>query len=141
VSGRVDMAMARHSVSKQLGVLDAANLVTSLWSGREKLRHLNAAPMNEVSDRWTDSYDKPRVHALTELKQGLENPRCKRPRSSMRLHPDHARPVVAGADRAPVRFGRIAGVERPESRRHLGPGGLVPTVLAHPLIVAFELGI
>jgi Helix-turn-helix domain len=32
-----DMEMARQSVSKHLGVLEAANLVTTLWRGREKL--------------------------------------------------------------------------------------------------------
>jgi DNA-binding transcriptional ArsR family regulator len=52
-----DMDIARQSVSKHLGVLEAANLVTTLWSGREKIHYLNAAPINEISERWIDHYD------------------------------------------------------------------------------------
>ena len=36
--------MARQSVSKHLAVLEAANLVTTVRRGREKLHYLNAAP-------------------------------------------------------------------------------------------------
>ena len=39
-----DMDMARQSVSKHLAVLEAANLVTTVRRGREKLHYLNAAP-------------------------------------------------------------------------------------------------
>ena len=55
------MDMARQSVSKHLGVLEEANLVTTLWRGREKLHHLNAAPVNEISEHWIDRYDQQRV--------------------------------------------------------------------------------
>src|SRR5580704_6644416 len=34
--------MARQSVSKHLTVLEAANLITTVWRGREKLHYLNA---------------------------------------------------------------------------------------------------
>ena len=44
--------MARQSVSKHLAVLEAANLVTTLRRGREKLHYLNAAPINEIAERW-----------------------------------------------------------------------------------------
>ena len=37
--------MARQSVSKHLAVLEEANLVTTVWRGREKLHYLNAAPI------------------------------------------------------------------------------------------------
>src|ERR1700749_1249201 len=59
-----DMDMARQSVSKHLALLEAANLVTTLWRGREKLHYLNAAPINAISERWIDRYDQPRVDAL-----------------------------------------------------------------------------
>ena len=74
-----DMDMARQSVSKHLGVLKAAKLVTTLWRGREKLHYLNAAPINEISERWIDHYDKQRVRALADLKQALENPTMQKP--------------------------------------------------------------
>ena len=38
--------MARQSVSKHLAVLEAANLVTTVRRGREKLHYLNAEPIN-----------------------------------------------------------------------------------------------
>ena len=74
-----DMDMARQSVSKHLAVLEAANLVTTLWRGREKLHYLNAAPINAISERWIDRYDQPRVDALADLKQALEKPTMQKP--------------------------------------------------------------
>jgi uncharacterized protein YndB with AHSA1/START domain/DNA-binding transcriptional ArsR family regulator len=74
-----DMDMARQSVSKHLAVLEAANLVTTVWRGREKLHYLNPAPINDISERWIDRYDQRRVHALADLKQALENPTMEKP--------------------------------------------------------------
>src|SRR5215510_3926749 len=64
--------MARQSVSKHLAVLEAANLVTTVRRGREKLHYLNAAPINEIAERWITRYELPRVHALADLKRALE---------------------------------------------------------------------
>jgi uncharacterized protein YndB with AHSA1/START domain/DNA-binding transcriptional ArsR family regulator len=64
--------MARQSVSKHLAVLEAANLVTTVWQGREKLHYLNAAPINAIADRWINQYHRDRVHALADLKTALE---------------------------------------------------------------------
>jgi uncharacterized protein YndB with AHSA1/START domain/DNA-binding transcriptional ArsR family regulator len=66
------LGMARQSVSKHLAVLEDANLVTTLWRGREKLHYLNAAPVNAIADRWISQYDRERVHALADLKTALE---------------------------------------------------------------------
>src|SRR3954468_1524078 len=65
--------MARQSVSKHLAVLEAANLVTTVRRGREKLHFLNAAPINEISERWITQYEQARVHALADLKRALED--------------------------------------------------------------------
>jgi uncharacterized protein YndB with AHSA1/START domain len=65
--------MARQSVSKHLAVLEAANLVTTIRRGREKLHYLNAAPINGIAERWIDHYDRPRVQALSDLKKALED--------------------------------------------------------------------
>jgi uncharacterized protein YndB with AHSA1/START domain/DNA-binding transcriptional ArsR family regulator len=66
--------MARQSVSKHLAVLEAANLVTTVRRGREKLHHLNPAPINDIAERWIDRYDRDRVRALADLKRALEDP-------------------------------------------------------------------
>src|SRR6202046_4890165 len=64
--------MARQSVSKHLDVLEAANLVTTVRRGREKHHYLNAAPINEIAERWITRYDQDRVGALADLKRALE---------------------------------------------------------------------
>lgn len=74
-----DMDMARQSVSKHLAVLEAANLVSTVWRGREKLHYLNPAPINDISERWIDRYDQDRVRALADLKQALEDPTMQKP--------------------------------------------------------------
>jgi DNA-binding transcriptional ArsR family regulator len=64
--------MARQSVSKHLAVLEAANLVTTVRRGWEKLHYLNAEPINAVAERWIDRFHGERVHALADLKRALE---------------------------------------------------------------------
>ncbi len=64
--------MARQSVSKHLGVLEAADLVTTIRRGREKHHYLNTAPINEIAERWINRYDQDRVNALADLKKALE---------------------------------------------------------------------
>jgi uncharacterized protein YndB with AHSA1/START domain/DNA-binding transcriptional ArsR family regulator len=69
--------MARQSVSKHLAVLEAANLVSTVWRGREKLHYVNAEPINAIADRWLNQYDRARAHALADLKTALEAPMSK----------------------------------------------------------------
>ncbi|TYK43007.1 ArsR/SmtB family transcription factor [Actinomadura decatromicini] len=64
--------MTRQSVSKHLAVLEAAGLVTTSRRGREKLHHLDAAPINAIADRWMSRYDRQRASALADLKTALE---------------------------------------------------------------------
>jgi len=71
--------MARQSVSKHLAVLEDATLVVAVRQGREKLHYLNAAPINEIADRWINHYDRPRVDALSNLKHALETTTMTRP--------------------------------------------------------------
>jgi DNA-binding transcriptional ArsR family regulator/uncharacterized protein YndB with AHSA1/START domain len=71
--------MARQSVSKHLAILADANLVTTVWRGREKLHYLNAAPINEIAERWINHYDQPRVSALSDLKKALEGTAMSKP--------------------------------------------------------------
>jgi DNA-binding transcriptional ArsR family regulator/uncharacterized protein YndB with AHSA1/START domain len=71
LGSRLDMA--RQSVSKHLAVLESANLITTVRRGREKHHYLNAAPINEIAERWITRYEQERVHALADLKRALED--------------------------------------------------------------------
>lgn len=73
------LEMARQSVSKHLAVLAGANLVTTVWRGREKLHYLNAEPINAIAERWIDQYSRERVRALADLKRALEDTPMARP--------------------------------------------------------------
>jgi DNA-binding transcriptional ArsR family regulator/uncharacterized protein YndB with AHSA1/START domain len=75
--GQLDMA--RQSVSKHLAVLEEANLVTTVWRGREKLHYLNAEPINAIAERWIGRYSRERVRALADLKRALEDTPMGRP--------------------------------------------------------------
>jgi DNA-binding transcriptional ArsR family regulator/uncharacterized protein YndB with AHSA1/START domain len=74
-----ELDMARQSVSKHLAVLEAANLVTTVRRGREKLHYLNAAPIYDLSERWITRYDRARVRVLGDLKRELEDPPMDKP--------------------------------------------------------------
>jgi DNA-binding transcriptional ArsR family regulator len=64
--------MTRQAVTKHLVVLEAANLVVTVWRGREKLHYLNPEPIEAIADRWIGKYERRRVRALRDLKQALE---------------------------------------------------------------------
>jgi DNA-binding transcriptional ArsR family regulator len=67
------LAMTRQAVSKHLGILEGAGLVSAVRRGREKLHYLNPVPIAEIADRWIGKFERGRVEALVALKQGLEN--------------------------------------------------------------------
>ena len=64
--------MTRQGVTQHLGVLESANLVATLWRGREKLHFLNPVPLQEIYERWIAKFEKPRLKALGDLKRRLE---------------------------------------------------------------------
>ena len=66
------LGMTRQAVSKHLQILEEANLVATLWRGREKLHYLNPAPIHEIYERWIGKYERGRVRALGDLKRRLE---------------------------------------------------------------------
>jgi uncharacterized protein YndB with AHSA1/START domain/DNA-binding transcriptional ArsR family regulator len=68
-----DLDMTRQAVTKHLAVLEAANLVTTVRRGRERLHYLNAAPISDIAERWINRYDRARVRALADLKHALED--------------------------------------------------------------------
>lgn len=66
------LAMTRQAVTKHLSILEAANLVTSLKHGREKLHYLNPVPIHEIGERWIRKFERGKLTALSELKRQLE---------------------------------------------------------------------
>ena len=67
-----DLEMTRFGVMKHLRVLEAAGLVVTRRSGRQKLHFLNPVPIRLIHDRWIDKYTEHRVAALADLKDKLE---------------------------------------------------------------------
>jgi DNA-binding transcriptional ArsR family regulator len=65
-------AMTRQAVSKHLAILEGANLVATVWRGREKLHYLNPVPIHDIADRWIGKFERSRVQALGDLKKALE---------------------------------------------------------------------
>ena len=66
------LAMARQSATQHLGVLEAANLISTRREGRQKLHHLNVVPLHEIQERWIDRFERPRLRALSAIKQRAE---------------------------------------------------------------------
>ena len=64
--------MTRQGVTQHLGLLETANLVAVVWRGREKLHFLNPVPLQEIYERWIAKFEKPRLKALSSLRQRLE---------------------------------------------------------------------
>jgi DNA-binding transcriptional ArsR family regulator len=64
--------MTRQAVTKHLKLLEKANLVVTIWRGREKLHYLNPVPILEIADRWIGKYERGRLRALADLKKTLE---------------------------------------------------------------------
>ena len=74
------LEMTRFGVMKHLRVLEAAGLVVTRWSGREKQHFMNPVPIRVIHDRWIHKYAEQQVSALTELKAQLEAKACRQTR-------------------------------------------------------------
>ena len=66
------LAMTRQAVTKHLGILEAANLVSTLKHGREKLHYINPVPIHQIGERWMKKFERGKLAALSELKRQLE---------------------------------------------------------------------
>ena len=103
------LEMARQSVSKHLAILEAANLVSTVRRGREKLHYLNAAPINEIGARWitptsvTASTRSPtsnehwRTQLWTSLRSSTRPTSRPPPSASGRRSPTRPSPSATGA--------------------------------------------
>ncbi|MBZ3901408.1 MULTISPECIES: ArsR/SmtB family transcription factor [Streptomyces] len=74
---RIDMA--RQSVTQHLAVLEAANLISTVRRGREKLHYLNPVPLHEMQERWIDKFERPRLRALGAVKRRAEEAMTDKP--------------------------------------------------------------
>ena len=74
---RVDMT--RQSATEHLVVLEAANLVTTVRRGREKLHYVNPVPLHGIQERWIDKFEDPRLRTLSTLKRRAEEAMTDRP--------------------------------------------------------------
>jgi DNA-binding transcriptional ArsR family regulator len=67
------LAMTRQAVTKHLAILEAANLVSTVKRGREKLHYLNPVPLHAVYERWVRKFERGKLQALSDLKRKLES--------------------------------------------------------------------
>jgi DNA-binding transcriptional ArsR family regulator len=53
-----NLGMSRQAVTKHLQILETANLVVTVWRGREKRHYLNPVPIHEISQRWIKKFER-----------------------------------------------------------------------------------
>jgi DNA-binding transcriptional ArsR family regulator len=66
------LEMTRQSATQHLGLLEDANLISTVWRGREKLHFINPVPLHEVYERWVRKFERQRLGLLHDLKKQLE---------------------------------------------------------------------
>src|SRR6266571_2509540 len=100
-----ELEMTRFGVMKHLRVLEAAGLVVTRRSGREKLHFLNPVPIRLIHDRWIDKYRERHLSALAELKTELEEAplRPQSPRRPRCTSSTSGRPPSSYGTRSPSR--------------------------------------
>ncbi len=64
--------MTRQAATKHLKLLEKANLVVTIWRGREKMHYLNPVPIHQIAERWIGKFERGRLRVLAELKKQLE---------------------------------------------------------------------
>lgn len=64
--------MSRQAVTKHLKLLEASNLISVRWHGREKLHFLNPVPLAEIVHRWVGRFEEARLDMLLDLKSQSE---------------------------------------------------------------------
>jgi DNA-binding transcriptional ArsR family regulator/uncharacterized protein YndB with AHSA1/START domain len=64
--------ITRFGVMKHLKMLEEAYLITTHKEGRFKYHYLNAAPLQEMADRWISRFAAPWVQSMADVKTQLE---------------------------------------------------------------------
>jgi DNA-binding transcriptional ArsR family regulator/uncharacterized protein YndB with AHSA1/START domain len=66
------LAMARQSATQHLELLEAANLISTVRRGREKLHYLNPVPLWSIQERWIGKFERDRMRALADIRHRAE---------------------------------------------------------------------
>ncbi len=66
------LQMTRQSATQHLGLLEDANLISTVRRGREKLHYINPVPLHDVYERWVRKFEQQRLPLLHDLKRELE---------------------------------------------------------------------
>ncbi|AWH27299.1 metalloregulator ArsR/SmtB family transcription factor [Stenotrophomonas sp. YAU14D1_LEIMI4_1] len=66
------LQMTRQSATQHLGLLEDANLISTVRRGREKLHFINPVPLHDVYARWVRKFEQQRLTLLHDLKRELE---------------------------------------------------------------------
>ena len=69
------LAMARQSATQHIGILEEANLISTVRRGREKLHFINPVPLHDIYERWVRKFENHRLTLLHELKTNVEGER------------------------------------------------------------------
>ena len=67
-----NLDMARQSATQHIDLLEAANLVSTVKRGREKLHFINPVPLHDIYERWVRKFEQQRLSLLHDLKKELE---------------------------------------------------------------------
>ena len=97
------LAMARQSAAQHLALLEAASLVSTVRRGREKLHYLNPVPLWDITERWIEKFERPRLRTLSAIKHGAEEePMATRPSyvyvTYIESSPERVWAALTGAD-------------------------------------------
>ncbi len=65
--------VTRIAIMSHIGVLERANLIVSEKDGRTRRLYLNAVPIQQIHERWTDQYSSHFASRLTSIKHAAEN--------------------------------------------------------------------
>jgi DNA-binding transcriptional ArsR family regulator len=65
-------SFSRQALSKHLAMLEGAELVVTIWRGREKLHYLNPQPLRALPSRWVTTTTREHSAAMTTLQLALE---------------------------------------------------------------------
>ncbi|HSI59775.1 MAG TPA: DinB family protein [Ideonella sp.] len=98
------VTVSRQALSKHLALLEAAELVVTLWRGREKLHYLNPRPLQALPTRWVTTTADEADGALQALQAALAPPSA----AVLAAGPPAIDPVLAALQQPPLDGARIA---------------------------------
>ena len=73
--------VSRIAVMNHLAVLEKADLIISKKEGRTRLLYLNAMPIQEIHERWIDTYSAYWADRMSLIKTAAEAVAAKKPKS------------------------------------------------------------